>query len=209
MAENEIGLGYRILNFFLSALLLVFLFPAMLAISLLIIHDSPGKFIYMQERIGHKGKKFTMFKFRVMVEGAERLKKRYEHLNYADGPVFKIKDDPRFTRIGMILSRTHIDELPQLWNVLRGEMFIVGFRPFPVEESKKAGEMEKRRTEGYPGITSIWAVSGGHEKFTFKKWMEEDIKYELKRGIYYDLRVLLLTMKSFIRSMRNLGPFIR
>lgn len=124
-----------------------------------------------------------------MVPNAERIKSRYKKLNEADGPVFKIRDDPRFTKFGKILSRTGLDELPQMINVIKGEMSVVGPRPLPVKEAKKLTKEQKIRELVKPGITSSWVTHGSH-KLTFKKWMSLDKKYIEKATLVSDLSII-------------------
>lgn len=154
---------------------------------------SAGPFLFTQKRMGKGRKIFTMYKIRTMVEGAEELKRKCVHLNEADGPVFKIKDDPRYTRVGKFISRTGLDELPQLINVVKGEMALVGPRPLPVEEALKVPQKHKQRFSVLPGITSPWVVRGAHA-LGFKRWMELDIAYIRKKSVIYDMYILLLTI---------------
>lgn len=124
-----------------------------------------------------------------MVEEAETLKKKYERLNEADGPVFKIRNDPRHTRVGRILARVAFDELPQLLNVIKGEMTLVGPRPLPIEEADKVPKKYFERFSVLPGMTSLWVIKGGHQ-LSFDKWMKLDIEYIKNKSIVYDLQVL-------------------
>ena len=128
-----------------------------------------------------------------MIVGAESLKPKVQSLNEADGPVFKIKNDPRYTRVGYLLSRIAIDELPQLMNVIEGSMAFVGPRPLPLAEAQKVPKLYKVRFSVLPGITSEWIVRGAHA-LTFKKWMELDCKYVKKRSIAKDISILFQTM---------------
>jgi len=178
----------RVLALFLFILLLPFF--GILGIILKV--QNGGPLIFKQKRMGKDEKPFVMYKIRTMVVGAEKLKKRYLDLNEADGPVFKIKKDPRFTKVGKILARTAIDEFPQLINVIKGEMAIVGPRPLPWEEAKRVPKRYKKRFSVLPGITSFWIVKGSH-KLTFKKWMELDLDYVNNRAVFQDLSIIIIT----------------
>ena len=138
-----------------------------------------------------------------MVLGAERLKWQYRHLNEADGPVFKIRNDPRFTNVGKFLARTGLDELPQFINVLKGEMSLVSPRPLPVDEAKKIPKKYHKRFSILPGITSLWVVRGAHG-LSFDEWMRLDIDYVKNGSLFVDLKVIVLTgilvMKSILRQ---------
>lgn len=135
-----------------------------------------------------------------MIVGAEAQKRFLEHLNEAKGPVFKIKNDPRYTKFGKILANTGLDELPQLFNVLKGEMSLVGPRPLPLYEANKLSKKEKVRNSIKPGITSSWVVEGAH-KLKFKDWMELDQKYVENGSFREDLRILYLTSKMVINQI--------
>ena len=165
-------------------LLIIFLFCVKLS--------SKGPFIFKQKRMGKDKKVFTMYKVRTMVWNAERLKKKYMKFNEIDGPVFKIKDDPRFTGFGKLLSYTGLDELPQLINIIKGEMAFVGPRPLPVIEALKVPKKYQKRFEVLPGVTSPWVLKGQHT-LNFSKWMELDLKYIKNRSRVYDIRISLST----------------
>jgi lipopolysaccharide/colanic/teichoic acid biosynthesis glycosyltransferase len=153
--------------------------------------DSPGPVFFMQDRTGRGGRRFRMFKLRTMVADAERLKERYAHLNQLSPPDFKIADDPRITRVGRVLRRTSLDELPQIFNVLRGEMSLVGPRP----TSFSAGTYRlwhTARLEVQPGITGLWQVSGRAE-LEFDDRLRLDIAYIRNRSLGLDLRILMRT----------------
>ena len=137
-----------------------------------------------------------------MIESADKLKEKYGQMSEVDGPVFKIDNDPRFTRFGRFLSKTHLDELPQLWNIVKGDMFFVGFRPPTLDEVEKYNNWQIDRFKGYPGITSFWAVNGGHSKFTFNEWIKSDMEYEKKRSFYGDLKLIFRTINLFIISFK-------
>jgi len=134
-----------------------------------------------------------------MAQGAEKIQSKYLHLNEASGPVFKIRNDPRYTKIGKRLSRYGLDELPQLINIIKGDMSFVGPRPFPVEEANKIPKKYDKRFSVLPGITSSWVVSGGH-KMTFDKWMELDL-YDISHKSYvYNFTIILKTVLLLLRK---------
>ena len=141
-----------------------------------------------------------MIKFRTMKVGSEKLQNKYRSINEADGPVFKIYNDPRLTPIGKILSQTGLDEIPQLINVLKGDMSIVGPRPLPVEEAKKLTKTQKIRQLVNPGITSSWVVEGSHS-LSFKKWMELDKDYVENANLTTDITI---SVKTFLIVFRQL-----
>jgi len=146
------------------ALLALILFSPLLVLLFIVVKiDSKGPFIFKQKRAGLKEKPFNMYKIRTMIKGAEKLQRKYAGLNEADGPVFKIRNDPRFTRVGKILARTALDELPQLWNVIRGEMAFVGPRPLPIAEASKIPNKYNPRFSVQPGMTSPWVIKGNHK----------------------------------------------
>lgn len=182
----------RVLDVLIASISLVVLTPLFVLIGLLIKLDSPGPIIFRQKRVGLRGKKFYMYKFRSMIEGAEEMRENYERLNEADGPVFKIKNDPRFTRVGKFLAQTGFDELPQLINVLKGEMSLVGPRPLPVYETRRLKPWQKKRLAVLPGMTSPWVIKGGH-KLNFNTWMRLDIDYVKNRSLIEDIPILLQT----------------
>jgi len=186
----------------LALFLLILSSPLWILLAILIPIDSKGPFLFKQRRWGRQKRPFIMYKFRTMVQGAEKLKKRYVHLNEADGPVFKIWEDPRYTRIGRILAHTGLDELPQLINILKGEMVFVGPRPLPVPEAKDIPKKYEVRFSVYPGITSLWIVKGAHD-LSFRQWMELDLEYIKNRSLYLDLKVALLTIKLILTAVKE------
>ncbi|OGU58100.1 MAG: hypothetical protein A2V66_11405, partial [Ignavibacteria bacterium RBG_13_36_8] len=165
-----------IILFFLLSL------PLGLIIAMTIAVTSGFPVIFRQKRVGKGGKTFVMYKFRTMVPNAEALKAKYMHLNTANPPAFKIPDDPRYTKIGKFLSHTGLDELPQLFNVLKGEMALIGPRPLPVQEAVKLKSWQKEREKIKPGIISPWILNGYH-KNSFDDWMKSDIEYAGKKSI--------------------------
>ena len=190
----------------LIALILFLLFLPLLVVFYFFVKlTSNGPFIFKQRRMGKNKRIFTMYKVRTMVQNAERLKNRYIKLNEVDGPVFKIKDDPRFTGFGKILSYTGLDELPQLINIIKGEMAFVGPRPLPVDEAKKVPQKYQKRFVVLPGVTSPWVLEGQHN-LDFKKWMKLDLNYVKNKSRIYDLTVSIKTMLLIIKLV--FGMFV-
>ena len=188
---------------------IILLSPLILFLSVLIKLTSKGPVFFKQKRVGKDGKVFTLIKFRTMRLGAEREQRHLQFVNEADGPVFKIFNDPRYTKFGKILARTGFDELPQLINVLRGEMSLVGPRPLPVYEAKKLSKSQKVRELVKPGITSSWIVSGAHN-LKFREWMELDRKYVENASFTEDVSILFKTVKMvFSLVLRRIGKVLR
>jgi exopolysaccharide biosynthesis polyprenyl glycosylphosphotransferase len=183
----------RLMDLFGSALLLVLLSPLLLAAAAAVKFTSPGPVFFGQERIGMNKRRFRLLKFRSMVADAEERKKDLAHLNEMDGPTFKIRKDPRVTRVGAILRKLSIDELPQLINVLKGEMSLVGPRPPLLNEVDLYDWSDRRRLSIKPGITCLWQISGRNE-LTFEEWMILDRKYIDNWSVWLDLKILLLTI---------------
>jgi exopolysaccharide biosynthesis polyprenyl glycosylphosphotransferase len=174
-------------------LLLMLISPILLLIALAIRLSGPGTIVFKQLRAGLNGRPFHMLKFRTMVPDAEDRKKELAHLNEMDGPVFKISDDPRVTRVGRFLRRTSLDELPQLINVLRGDMSLVGPRPPVPAEVEKYERWQRRRLSMKPGITCYWQIAGRNE-VSFDQWMELDLKYIDNWSLKLDLVILVKTI---------------
>ncbi|MBK9371029.1 MAG: sugar transferase [Deltaproteobacteria bacterium] len=184
----------RLMDVVLSAAALVVLAPILMFIALLVKLDDPkGPILFGQVRSGLYGRTFTMWKFRSMVADAERLKAALEAKNEMDGPVFKITDDPRITRLGRFIRKTSIDELPQFWNVFIGEMSLVGPRPPIPAEVEKYERWQRRRLSMKPGITCIWQVSG-RNNVDFKTWMQQDLQYIDNWSLLLDVKLLLKTV---------------
>jgi lipopolysaccharide/colanic/teichoic acid biosynthesis glycosyltransferase len=159
--------------------------------------------LFRQERVGLKGKKFWIYKFRTMRLGAEKERDGLLKQNEADGPVFKIRNDPRYTNIGRFLSHTGLDELPQMINIVKGEMALVGPRPLPVEEEKQIDKKYRKVRESVrPGIISLWIVSGYHG-VKFREWMEMDCLYARKKSLWFDTRLVIGAGILGLRLMRN------
>jgi lipopolysaccharide/colanic/teichoic acid biosynthesis glycosyltransferase len=159
--------------------------------------DSAGPAIYQQTRCGLNGRRFTFYKFRSMVQGAEGMKEDLADHNLMDGPVFKMKNDPRVTRVGRILRKTSLDELPQIYNVLRGEMSFVGPRPPLPEEVEKYEGWQRRKLSMKPGITGLWQVSGRNQ-IDFDQWMKLDLEYIDNWSLWLDFKILLKTIPIVI-----------
>jgi exopolysaccharide biosynthesis polyprenyl glycosylphosphotransferase len=165
--------------------------PAALAVKL----TSSGPIFFRQQRAGLNGKPFTMYKFRSMVTNAEQLKRELADLNEMSGPVFKITHDPRVTKVGRILRKYSIDEFPQLLNVLRGEMSLVGPRPLPVDEVKRFDDVShRRRLSVRPGLTCLWQVSGRSDLTDFNEWVRLDLQYIDNWSLWLDLKILWRTI---------------
>jgi exopolysaccharide biosynthesis polyprenyl glycosylphosphotransferase len=184
----------RSIDIVISAFLLVILSPIVLITAVAIKIDSPGPVKFVQERVGLNKRKFKLYKLRTMVNGADKKQCELENLNEMNGPVFKIKNDPRITRIGKILRKNSIDEIPQLFNVLKGDMSLVGPRPLPLRDYNGFSEdRQRRRFSVKPGITCLWQVNG-RSNTSFDKWMELDIKYIDNWSLWLDLKILLKTI---------------
>jgi exopolysaccharide biosynthesis polyprenyl glycosylphosphotransferase len=182
----------RLMDIVISFLLIALLMPVMLAVALLVRVTSKGKVIYRQVRCGLYGRRFVLYKFRSMYEGAEDVLWEIRHLNEMDGPVFKMRNDPRVTPLGRWLRKSSIDEWPQFWNVLKGDMSLVGPRaPLP-EEVKEYTRWQRRRLSVKPGITCLWQVSGRNE-VDFHEWMKLDLHYIDNWSLLLDLKILLRT----------------
>jgi lipopolysaccharide/colanic/teichoic acid biosynthesis glycosyltransferase len=180
-----------------SATALVGLIPLLAAVAMAIKVSSPGPVLFKQRRAGLGGKPFSIYKFRTMRTGAELLRQQLLERNEVDGPAFKIKDDPRVTWLGQFLRRTSIDELPQLWNVLKGDMSLVGPRPLPCEESAACSAWQKERLNVTPGLTCIWQVRG-RSLVTFDEWMRMDLAYVETTSFATDLRILVATVPAVL-----------
>jgi exopolysaccharide biosynthesis polyprenyl glycosylphosphotransferase len=190
----------RVIDVIASAVLLIFLSPVLLLAALLIKLTSPGPVMFVQQRLGLSKRHFGIFKFRTMVVDAERRMKEIEHLNEVSGPVFKIKNDPRITPMGRFLRKTSIDELPQLFNVLKGDMSLVGPRPLPIRDYEGFSEdWQRRRFSIRPGITCLWQI-GGRSSISFEKWMELDLQYIDKWSLWLDFEILVKTIPAVLKG---------
>ena len=182
-----------------SALALLLLWPWMLLLALVIYIDSPGASpFFVQERIGLNGKPFRFIKFRSMVPDAEKKLHALLDKNEMDGPVFKIRRDPRITRVGSFIRRCSIDELPQLINILKGDMSIVGPRPALPREVKKYDDYERQRLYVRPGLTCYWQVQPRRNDLSFDQWLELDLKYIRERSFATDWKIIFRTFRAVI-----------
>jgi exopolysaccharide biosynthesis polyprenyl glycosylphosphotransferase len=193
------GLVKLVLDVVLAFIALVLLSPVFLLIALLIKFASPGPILFRQERCGLNGHPFTMLKFRSMVTDAEQRKHEFAALNEMGGPVFKLSNDPRVTPVGRILRRFSLDELPQLFNVLRGEMSLVGPRPLPVDEVERFDDpAHRRRLSVRPGLTCLWQISGRNDVQDFKDWVRLDLEYIDNWSLWLDLKILCRTVPAVL-----------
>lgn len=186
------SLTKRVIDVLGSMIGIILLSPIFFVVAVLIKIDSKGSVIFSQTRVGKNGKEFKMYKFRSMVVNAEELKKKLLAQNEMSGPMFKMKDDPRITKIGKFIRKTSIDELPQLINVLKGEMSLVGPRPSLPKEVEKFEPWMRKRLEVKPGLTCYWQVSG-RNNIDFNDWMKLDIKYVHDRSIKIDIKLIFKT----------------
>lgn len=190
----------RFIDIIFSLIGILLLFPVFFIVAVLIkLEDRKGPIIFKQVRVGEGGKEFRIYKFRSMIENAEELKLLLLNQNEASGPVFKIKQDPRVTKFGRIIRRTSLDELPQLINVLKGEMSLVGPRPPLPEEVEKYSSYEKQRLSVRPGLTCYWQVNGRSDT-TFEQWIEMDLKYINERNIFIDIKLIYKTFFVLLGS---------
>ncbi len=186
-----------LMDFFGALGLLILLSPLFLLIAAAIKFVSPGPVFFKQQRSGLNGAPFTLYKFRTMVTNAEQFKHELEAMNEMRGPVFKVTNDPRVTPIGKWLRRYSLDELPQLFNVLRSEMSLVGPRPLPVDEVKRFNDLaHRRRLSVKPGITCLWQISGRNQIADFKEWVRLDLEYIDNWSLWLDLKILLRTIPA-------------
>ncbi len=183
----------RVLDFLLASLGLLATLPLWIAIAIAIKVDSPGPAIFVQERVGIHGRRFRFYKFRSMYADAERRLEELQSSNEVSGPVFKIRNDPRVTRIGSLLRRTSLDELPQLLNVLKGEMSLVGPRPPLPKEVEQYRPRDAVRLSVKPGLTCLWQISG-RSTVGFDEWMEYDREYVRRMSLRLDVSILVRTV---------------
>ncbi len=177
--------------------LLILLSPLFLLIAIAVKIASPGPVFFCQQRSGQSGAPFTLYKFRTMITNAEQFKHELEAMNEMSGPVFKVTNDPRITRVGRWLRRYSLDELPQLFNVLRGEMSLVGPRPLPVDEVRRFNDLaHRRRLSVKPGLTCLWQISGRNQIKDFKDWVRLDLEYIDNWSLWLDFKILLRTIPA-------------
>ena len=187
----------RLLDFTLAIIVLLATLPIWFVIAIAIKIDSPGRAIFMQERVGLRGRRFRFYKFRSMTDGADHMKAQMRHLSEVDGPVFKVRGDHRITRIGRLLRRTSLDELPQIINVLKGEMSFVGPRPALPEEVAQYRPNDMVRLAVKPGLTCWWQVRG-RSTLDFDTWMACDREYVYGLSFWTDVRILVRTVKAVV-----------
>jgi exopolysaccharide biosynthesis polyprenyl glycosylphosphotransferase len=198
--EGPAAVVKRLIDLSLASLALLVLSPVLVAIAIAIRLDSPGPVFFSQERMGLNKRRFRLFKFRTMVVDAEKRLAELEDKNEVSGPVFKIRNDPRITRIGAFLRRTSLDELPQLLNVVLGEMSLVGPRPLPVRDYQGfSKDWHRRRFSVLPGITCLWQVLG-RSSIPFERWMELDMQYIDQWSLGLDLKILVRTLPAILKG---------
>ncbi len=198
---NYIGLlAKRIFDFVFSLCVMVIGLPIWILVAVLIKIDSKGPIFFKQRRSGLKGKIFSVYKFRTMCDGAEKMRDELESENEMTGPVFKIKDDPRVTRLGRILRKSGIDEIPQFFNVFRGDMSVVGPRPPIPTEVEKYERWQLRRLAMRPGITCLWQVARNRNEISFEEWMRMDMNYIDNWSFSLDIVIILKTIRTIFRG---------
>jgi lipopolysaccharide/colanic/teichoic acid biosynthesis glycosyltransferase len=190
-------LAKRVLDVVGALMALLILAVPMALVALLIKLESRGPVFFAQYRLGENGIPFRFFKFRSMVVDAERIRSDLEAVNEATGPVFKIRQDPRMTHIGRLIRKTSLDETPQLFHVLSGQMSLVGPRPPLSEEVENYQPWQRERLAVRPGLTCIWQISGRSD-IPFDRWVELDIEYVRRRNLLLDLKILVLTIPAVL-----------
>ncbi|MCC7374615.1 MAG: sugar transferase [Verrucomicrobiales bacterium] len=189
------AVGKQVIDFIGALLLVIAVSPVMLLAALAVRVTSPGPVVFKQMRSGLNGRPFTMYKFRTMVTDAEQRKQELAAFNEMSGPVFKVTNDPRITRVGSWLRKFSIDEFPQLLNVLRGEMSLVGPRPLPVDETRRFDDLaHRRRLSVKPGLTCLWQISGRNNVTDFREWVRLDLEYIDNWSLWLDLKILFRTI---------------
>lgn len=191
----------RIIDICISLLAIILFLIPMGLITIMIFFTMPRKNpVFCQERIGRGGKPFCLYKFRTMIPNAENLKEDLLHKNEMDGPVFKIKDDPRITKFGRVLRKTSLDELLQFINVIKGDMTVVGPRPPLPKEVEQYTEYQKLRLSVTPGITGLWQIQPNRNDMAFDEWVELDIEYILNRSVAMDIKIMLTTALVMLKG---------
>lgn len=189
----------RVVDIVFACAALVLTSPLLALLSILIRIDSAGPVLYVADRVGRKGRKFRCYKLRTMIVGADLRKDELRAENEREGPFFKLEDDPRVTRLGRWLRSTSLDELPQLWNVLRGEMSLVGPRPHPVDDYERYSIEHLRRLDVSPGLTGLWQVTARNDP-SFETNMALDLEYIENWSLGLDLKILLKTVPAVFRA---------
>ena len=191
--------GRRFQDIFFSGLALIILSPILLLTALVVYIDDPhGSPIFSQIRCGRDNKLFKIYKFRSMYCDAEERLKDLLKDNEMDGPAFKIKDDPRITKVGKFIRKTSIDELPQLWNIFKGDMSIVGPRPALPREVEQYNDLQKQRMFIQPGLTCYWQIQPNRNDISFDEWMALDLKYIEERSFLVDWKIIFMTVKAVV-----------
>jgi len=191
--------GKRLFDFIVSLFLIFIFLPVLALIAIMIKFDNPGPMFYLSKRFGRRGRIFKMYKFRSMVQDAEKVIDKIQGLNEVDGPIFKMKKDPRITPFGQLLRKYSLDELPQLFNVLKGEMSLVGPRPLPIKQVQREDLRQLRRLEVRPGITGLWQIRGRSD-VSFKRLVKWDVWYIKNWSFWLDLNILLQTFPAVIKG---------
>ena len=190
----------NISDIFFSFMVLIFLLPIFILIGLIIKIDSRGPVFFIQERIGYRGRKFKLIKFRTMIKEAKSVQHTLKKQNEADGPTFKIKDDPRITKVGRILRKTGLDELPQLFNVALGEMSLIGPRPPLEKEVIDYERWQLRRLSVKPGISCSWQILDNRNEISFDNWIKLDLQYIDNWTILNDIKIFFRTFSTIIKA---------
>ena len=185
----------RLQDIFLSVLAIIFLSPLLIVFSLIVFFECPkASPIFVQERVGKNGKLFKFYKFRSMIPDAEAQLEKLLKYNEVEGHAFKMHDDPRITKVGRFIRKTSIDELPQLWNILKGDMSIVGPRPPIPREVEEYTDFEKQRLFVTPGLTCYWQATPHRNDISFHEWVSMDVKYIKDRGFLTDWKIIFKTL---------------
>jgi len=201
MESIKQDLPKRIFDIILGSILLVISIPFFSVVATLIKITSSGPVFFLQKRCGKNRREFKMYKFRTMIKDAETLKKKLK--SDVDGPMFKMKNDPRITSIGRFLRRWSLDELPQLFNVLKGEMSLVGPRPLSNDEMTRNNEWKEIRLSVKPGVTGLWQITG-KSSGKFSDWIKYDTEYVKKRSLFFDFKILSLTITAVLKNKEYL-----
>ena len=201
MESIKQDLPKRIFDIILCNILLVIFIPFFSVVATLIKTTSSGPVFFLQKRCGRNGREFKMYKFRTMIKDAESVKKKLK--SDVDGPMFKMKNDPRITSIGRFLRRWSLDELPQLFNVLKGEMSLVGPRPLSHDEMIRNNEWKEIRLSVKPGVTGLWQITG-KSSGKFSDWIKYDTEYVKKRSLFFDFKILSLTITAVLKNKEYL-----
>jgi lipopolysaccharide/colanic/teichoic acid biosynthesis glycosyltransferase len=192
----------RAIDLIIVILGLIYLSPLLLFIAILVKFTSPGPIFFPLEWAGYKGVRFKGYKFRTMVENADEIRKALEDQNEMQGPAFKLRYDPRITTVGKVLRKFSLDELPQLWSVLKGDMSLIGPRPSRVEEFKQYRHWQNRRMSVMPGLSCLWQVNGRNQVSNFDDWVRMDLEYIDNWSLWLDFKIFL---KSIVVVFQGTG----